>query len=281
MVETCYAAPSCPVSIALVTDTHNSPADAVLENLCRRKPALILLAGDFVYAAPPTVPGRLKMLDSRYALSLLQGCAAVAPTFVSLGNHEWMLNDFDLERVTSCGVTVLDNRYTSISVGSAKLCIGGLSSARFTAYQTWRQKQPAAFLYPGPDRTVWTGKPEPRIDWLDDFERQSGYRILLCHHPEYVPSYLKDRSIDLIVSGHAHGGQWRYYSRRRQEWRGVYAPGQGLLPKLTGGVHGNHIISRGLSNNAPIPRLNNPPELVYILPLDGQGSAHHESGSFR
>ena len=114
--------------------------------------------------------------------------------------------------------------------------------------------------------------------WLDDFERQPGYKILLCHHPEYVPRYLQNRCIDLIVSGHAHGGQWRYYSRRRQEWRGIYAPGQGLLPKLTEGIHGNHVISRGLSNNTPIPRLNNPPELVYILPANEQGSTQQESG---
>ena len=278
MVETCYTVPSCPVSIALVTDTHNRPADGVLESLGRRKPSLILLAGDFVYADPPTIPGRLKIQDSRDARALLQSCAAVAPTLVSLGNHEWMLNDNDLERITSCGVTVLDNHFASVTLGGAEICCGGLSSARFTAYQTWRQKQPVSFLYPEPDRAVWAGKLEPTIDWLDDFERQPGYKILLCHHPEYVPRYLQNRCIDLIVSGHAHGGQWRYYSRRRQEWRGIYAPGQGLLPKLTEGIHGNHVISRGLSNNTPIPRLNNPPELVYILPANEQGSTQQESG---
>ena len=151
-----------------------------------------------------------------------------------------------------------------MNIDGTEICCGGLSSARFTAYQTWRQAQPVSFLYPEPDRSVWAGKPEPTLGWLDDFERQAGYRILLCHHPEYAPRYLKNRRIDLILSGHAHGGQWRYYSPLRREWRGLYAPGQGLLPKLTGGMHGNLIISRGLSNNAPIPRLNNPPELVYL-----------------
>ena len=227
MVETCYTVPACPVSIALVTDTHNRPADAVLESLRQREPALILLAGDFVYADPPSVPGRLKMQNSPEARDLLRGCAALAPTFVSLGNHEWMLNEADLALISSYGVTVLDNRFVSVNIGGTEICCGGLSSARLTAYQTWRQAQPVSFLYP-----------EPR--------------------------YLKNRRIDLILSGHAHGGQWRYYSPLRREWRGVYAPGQGLLPKLTGGVHGNLIISRGLSNNAPIPRLNNPPELVYL-----------------
>ena len=264
MVETCYTVPSCPVSIALVTDTHNRPADGVLESLGRRKPALILLAGDFVYADPPTIPGRLKIQDSRDALALLQGCAAVAPTLISLGNHEWMLNETDLALLHSYGITVLDNRFAAVSAGGTEVCCGGLSSARFTAYQTWRRKQAVPFLYPEPDRTVWAGKPEPCTDWLDDFERQPGYKILLCHHPEYAPRYLKGRRIDLILSGHAHGGQWRYYSPLDKRFHGVYAPGQGLFPKLTEGRHGNQIISRGRSNNSLIPRLWNPPELVYI-----------------
>ncbi|MBR6840535.1 MAG: hypothetical protein IKM82_08090, partial [Oscillospiraceae bacterium] len=76
MVETCYTVPACPVSVALVTDTHNRPADAVLESLRQREPALILLAGDFVYADPPTGPGRLKMQNSPKARDLLRGCVA-------------------------------------------------------------------------------------------------------------------------------------------------------------------------------------------------------------
>ena len=264
MVETFYTLPSCPVSAALVTDTHNWPAAPVLESLEKCRPELILIAGDFLYAAPPADPGRLKMQESRNAAQLLRGCAAVAPTFVSVGNHDWMLNDDDLDLISSLGVTLLDNRFVFIRIGGRALCIGGLSSARYTAYRNWRQTQPLSFLYPEPDRTVWAGKPEPETEWLDHFERQPGYRILLCHHPEYVPRYLSGRCVDLIVSGHAHGGQWRYYSPIRQNWQGVYAPGQGLFPKLTGGVHCNLVVSRGLSNNTRIPRLNNPPELVYL-----------------
>ena len=100
---------------------------------------------------------------------------------------------------------------------------------------------------------------EPDIGWLEEFERQPGYRILLCHHPEYYPRFLKGRDIDLILSGHAHGGQWRI---GRQ---GIFAPSQGLFPRLTEGVHdGRLVISRGLANRTPVPRLNNPPEIVYI-----------------
>jgi predicted MPP superfamily phosphohydrolase len=65
--------------------------------------------------------------------------------------------------------------------------------------------------------------------------------------------------MDLIVCGHAHGGQWRLFGR------GVYAPGQGLFPKYTSGVlDGVCVISRGLGNHTRVPRIFNPPELVLI-----------------
>ncbi|MDO4272352.1 MAG: hypothetical protein Q4D16_01675 [Eubacteriales bacterium] len=65
--------------------------------------------------------------------------------------------------------------------------------------------------------------------------------------------------IDLVLSGHAHGGQWRI---GRQ---GIYAPGQGWFPKLTGGVaDGRMVISRGLSNTTKIPRFFNPREIVMV-----------------
>lgn len=82
----------------------------------------------------------------------------------------------------------------------------------------------------------------------------------MCHHPEYYPKYVKTLDIDLTVSGHAHGGQVRI---GRQ---GLYAPGQGLLPRLTGGFYddGRLLVSRGLTNSTWAPRLNNPCELVLI-----------------
>jgi predicted MPP superfamily phosphohydrolase len=102
--------------------------------------------------------------------------------------------------------------------------------------------------------------------WLNDFEQADGYKILLSHHPEYWilrEPMLRDRKIDLVLSGHAHGGQWHFWGR------GIYSPGQGLLPKYTSGIHqgpyGSMIVSRGLSNPyRTIPRLGNPCEAVYV-----------------
>ncbi len=264
MIETNYTIPACPVFAALLTDSHNQPADAVVASLRRCRPELILIAGDFVYASPPRTPGVLKMQESLPALELLEACASLATTCVSLGNHEWMLHAADLDRIAGTGAVVLDNRFVTLTVDGAPLCIGGLSSARMSAYQRWRKLQAGPALYPDPPRSLWSRDPLPELCWLSGFEAQEGYKLLLCHHPEYAPRYLSHRRIDLILSGHAHGGQWRYYSQRKQSWRGVYAPGQGFFPERTEGVCGNQIISRGLSNMSVIPRLWNPPELVYI-----------------
>jgi predicted MPP superfamily phosphohydrolase len=89
------------------------------------------------------------------------------------------------------------------------------------------------------------------------------YKILIAHRPEMIKHY-KKYSFNLILSGHAHGGQVRIPGIMN----GLYAPHQGLFPKYAGGMykHGNltHIVSRGLSVNPRLPRIFNPPELVII-----------------
>ena len=99
------------------------------------------------------------------------------------------------------------------------------------------------------------------LDFINKFSTlNDGFKILLCHYPHYYHRYIKNTDIDLILSGHAHGGQWRIFGR------GVFAPHQGLFPKYTSGMHDDRlIISRGVVNNAkPIPRLFNPCEIILI-----------------
>jgi predicted MPP superfamily phosphohydrolase len=94
---------------------------------------------------------------------------------------------------------------------------------------------------------------------LDAFSSVEGFKLLLCHHPEYYPRYIRERDIDLTLSGHAHGGQWQIVGR------GIFAPGQGLFPRYTGGVYeGRLVVSRGLTNTVSVPRFGNPTELVRI-----------------
>ena len=231
---------------AVVADLHDRPYDRILPILKREKPDLILIPGDLTerLTKPPEEV-------SRPGLSLLGECAAIAPTFYSLGNHEiggchgnirrakradtpltFILSDAWRQRLTETGATLLYENWTEWN----GLVIGGLGSG---------------LLNPG-----WI----PDTAWVKDYAATPGYKLLLCHHPEYYHRYLRSFDIDLTVSGHAHGGQWRLFGR------GVYAPDQGLFPEYTSGVYEDRlVISRGVANTVPfVPRFFNPCEVVMV-----------------
>lgn len=240
--------PGISFKACIVADLHDRPYDAILPILKRESPDLILIPGDLSEALD-----RPSTDVSRPGLGLLAACAAIAPTFYSLGNHEiggchgriykaklagagelppFVLRDEWREVIEKSGATLLDESFVLWN----GLVIGGLGSG---------------LLNPG-----WV----PDISWLDAYTQTPGYKLLLCHHPEYFDRYLRPYDIDLTVSGHAHGGQWRIFGR------GVYAPDQHLFPKYTSGVHEDRlVISRGVCNTFPlIPRFFNPREVVTV-----------------
>ncbi len=247
MKQTEYTIPSerfgKSLRFALVSDLHGADPAPVLAALRERRPDYILMAGDiFERLDGEDTPAR------RRALTLLREASALAPVLYSTGNHEdggtrswdprWKnrtrergYHERDLEAIAESGATLLDDSF----VLKNGIAFGGLSSG--------------LILEGG----------RPNTAWLKDFCAAEAPKVLLCHHPEYYERYLKDLPIDLIVSGHAHGGQWRFFGR------GVFAPGQGLFPKYTAGVHdGRLVISRGLKKSGTIPRIFNEPEIVFI-----------------
>lgn len=241
-----------PLRIALLADLHDRLFEWITKSLRAHKPDIICIVGDVVHRIDLSKQG-LAIHQTEYVLPFLKACSEIAPTFLSLGNHEWPLCHDDLSVISQTSVTILDNSY--VRYGEA--VIGGLSSACFTAYKEYRKDKDER--YPEWNYGDRPDSVKPDTAWLADFCQKDGYKILLSHHPEYRNSYLKDIPIDLILSGHAHGGQIRLFGR------GLFAPGQGVLPKYTSGIHGNMIISKGLANTAgTIPRLFNPREVVYI-----------------
>ena len=86
--------------------------------------------------------------------------------------------------------------------------------------------------------------------------------ILICHCPEVLDTSLADEKFDLVLSGHAHGGQVRIGGH------GLWSTSQGFLPKYTSGVNqmgeSQVVISRGLGDSEPYPRIFNQPELVVV-----------------
>ena len=226
--------------IAVAADLHGKPGGPILEKLRKETPDLILIPGDLTDRDGIGQPE-----DACYGF--LRDCAAIAPTFYSLGNHELgcyhrgnpfrkpkqlPLPDGFAERVAKTGVTLLDNAF--VSHGELTIC--GLTSGL-----DGKRNQP--------DRET-----------LARFAAAPGVHLLLCHHPEYYVPYVRETGVELTVCGHAHGGHWRFFGR------GVYAPGQGLFPRYTSGVtkDGRCVISRGLGDHTRIPRLFNSRELVMI-----------------
>ncbi|MBR2353816.1 MAG: metallophosphoesterase [Clostridia bacterium] len=229
---------------ALVSDLHGEDPREALEILRREHPDYILMPGDI-----------LERLDGvedaihQNGFSMLSEAAKIAPVFYSTGNHEdggvhswcifWKIktkpriyHEQDLSRIEESGACFLRDGFT-VRDGIA---FGGLQSGLINEGGS------------------------PNLEWLGEFCAQKEPKVLLCHHPEYYERYLKELPIDLIVSGHAHGGQWRFFGR------GVFAPGQGLFPKYTDGVHDDRlVIGTGLKKGSIlIPRLFNAPEVVII-----------------
>lgn len=110
------------------------------------------------------------------------------------------------------------------------------------------------------------GLPDGRVYGLTDYEKDA-VCVALSHYPENIAEYA-DFGFDLVLSGHAHGGQWRLGRR------GLVSPGQGLLPKYTSGLYAagdtKMVVSRGLRNGVPVRIFNSPHIPVVILKSGGE-----------
>jgi len=251
MVESLYRVPGAP-RLALLSDLHGRPYQEVVAAVRRFAPEMICVTGDLITGILPE--DEISPLVSQpYVLPFLEKCAEIAPAFVSLGNHEQVLDEEDIRKIGRTGVTVLDNSW----VRRDRWVVGGLTSACVTE---WRRALPADSPQRYPKVQHIQRAKDPETSWLEDFAKEEGFHILLSHHPEYFP--FVPEGIELMLSGHAHGGQIRLFGR------GLFAPGQGWLPKMTKGLyHDRLIVSAGLCNTAsPISRLFNPTEVVFVVP---------------
>lgn len=216
-----------PARIAVVADLHNGRWQEIFAEIKKNGCDIIVIPGDLTEG----------MRACENGLAFLRAASSFAPTFYSIGNHEIGSRELYLPLARETGAVVLDNAY----VRWHDINIGGLTTG-FDARQGFIAKTP-----------------QPNLHWLSIFNALGGYKLLLCHHPEYYPRYIRSTGIDLTISGHAHGGQWRIGGKS------IFAPGQGFFPKYAQGLHEKRLcVSRGLANNAALPRLCNNPELVFI-----------------
>lgn len=189
---------------------------------------LPMLEGADALLVPGDIANRYKQAWDT-GVAFLKDAARLLPVFFTVGNHETKLSGYRslLSDVEATGAVTLINAHQRFG----DIWIGG-----------W---------YP-PDIVR-----EP--DMLNEFEALEGCKVLMCHKPNYHKKYLAGRDIDLVVAGHAHGGQVRVFNQ------GLFSPGQGPLPRYTRGVAcGNMVISAGAGNPNRLPRWNNPTEVLMI-----------------
>lgn len=228
--------------IAQVSDLHNSEIgkdnQKLLNALKSADPDVILLTGDLI-------DSRRTNID--IAVNFAKKACEIAPCYYASGNHESRLQDFNsfAKRLEDVGVTVLKNQKLRLLDGEEYITLIGIEDPAFTNE------------YPSDYDGAYIEKT------LDELVLPSdGFTVVLSHRPELLSSYAKG-GVDLVFSGHAHGGQFIL-----PLIGGLYAPGQGFFPKYTQGIitqdRTNLVISRGVGNSAFPFRLNNRPEVVLV-----------------
>jgi len=238
------------IKIVLITDLHSHIYGRNQKNIAAKikkaAPDLILLGGDVVDDIKP----------AKGAEQFFEAIKDIADVYYVTGNHDKILARIgkNLKKIVKRhGAIFLENRCVEVNIKENNIVIGGADDAGINRLR-------ASAKYAKKLETAW----EKNINAaFKDFKNDGRYKILLSHRPEKTNIYGK-LPFDLILSGHAHGGQLRIPFILN----GLYAPNQGLFPKYAGGQYKysgkTHIVSRGVSFDLTYPRIFNPPEIVVI-----------------
>ena len=234
--------------IVHLTDLHSrvygENNDTLVQLVAEQKPDMIFLTGDM-----------LSMSDEgpEVVCALIERLAAIAPVYYGYGNHEtgWQERTGELleTALTQAGALVLDCCYTDITVKGQQLRIGG-----YHGY--WRRAHMTA---DDPEQI------EAENAFAEKFENTDRIKLLLCHIPTAWLDWelINDCPVDVVFSGHYHGGQVRL-----PFVGGLYAPYVGWLPEYTQGIFRGEqatcILSTGVGSEDHLPRIFNLPEIVIV-----------------
>ncbi len=228
--------------IVHISDLHNKLFEKdqkpLLEKMSGETPDIIVITGDLIDQ---------RKYDLEKAMLFIQGAIKIAPVYYVSGNHEAWSGDYETIklRLKDAGVTVLDNAEIEIVREETRIKLLGLSDPDFLT----------SSYIEGTNATLLNAT-------LSGWKDEEGFKILLSHRPELFSLY-KEANVDLVFSGHAHGGQVRL-----PFIGGLVAPDQGLFPKFTSGSYTEGsttlFISRGLGNSIMPQRVLNRPEIVVV-----------------
>lgn len=244
--------------LAVVADLHMKRLmpyhGKILEAVQATRPDCIIVAGD-------TIDERTELIE--HLTPFFRGLSQLAPTIAILGNNDCFTGlIYNLRNMyRHAGVTLLENETRLLNVNGAPVRFVGLSDPLATKRGIWPERAENAEYMPlskaVPPREAAAGETPPSMEGL------MIPTVLLIHRPNLVGEYV-DLHPSLVVSGHAHGGQFRLPSGQ-----GIYSPHQGFFPKLTSGLYQMDqtqlIVSRGFGNHELKLRLNNPPHLPVAV----------------
>lgn len=225
------------LKIAHISDLHNKRFGKEQKKLVKKlqstNPNIIVITGDLIDR---------RIYNLEVALDFVKKAVLIAPVYYVPGNHEASSGEFIniSNELSSLGVIVLENSMLDIEKGNSTVIIAGIKDPIFLKSDNVTENH----------------------DFLNEVMAVDGFKILLSHRPELFEEYVK-YDMDLVFTGHAHGGQVKI------PFIGpIYAPQQGFFPKYVSGSYtdGNTtmIVSRGLGNSLLPFRLNNKPEIVVV-----------------
>jgi predicted MPP superfamily phosphohydrolase len=220
-------------AIVQISDLHNAlfrkEQGILLAKIAKLNPDIIVITGDIVDS---------QRTDIEIALAFIRAAVALAPVYYVSGNHEERIEEYHtlINEMSGLGVFILETTTLKIHIGQSFISISGI---------------PDPFFSP----------PEENLKALN--LDQGIFNILLSHRPELIRLY-EEVKFDLVLTGHAHGGQVRIPFTNI----GLIAPDQGLFPKYTSGLYEmndlTEVVSRGLGNSAFPFRIFNRPEIIVL-----------------
>ena len=228
--------------IAQVSDLHNAEFgegnEELIQLLSQTDPGIIVLTGDLIDS---------RHTDIEIALDFARQAVKIAPVYYVSGNHETRVREYeDLKMgLAEAGVVILENQKVQITREGESITLMGIADPSFQEDYLFGDSESVA------------------RQAIEDLQNESdGYTILLSHRPELFDLYV-DTGMDLVFSGHAHGGQFRL-----PFVGGLVAPNQGFFPKFDEGRFTEEIttmiVSRGVGNSIIPVRFNNRPEIVLV-----------------
>ena len=228
--------------IAQVSDLHNAEFgegnEKLIQLLSQADPDVIVITGDLIDS---------RHTDIEIALDFARQAVKIAPVYYVSGNHEARVHEYEDLKIglAEAGVVILENQKVQITREGESITLMGIADPSFQE----------DYLFGDSESVVRQA--------IEDLQNESdGYTILLSHRPELFDLYV-DTGMDLVFSGHAHGGQFRL-----PFVGGLVAPNQGFFPKFDEGRFSEEnttmIVSRGVGNSIIPVRFNNRPEIVLV-----------------